>query len=362
MRKLGLALLIVLPVCPLAFSQAASTAAHSSTTAPSPSGQTSPQPSIQTITLGNSAVALTGPWKFQPGDSPLVDGARLWAQPAFDDSAWSATDLAPNAKTVDLMVGTAGYVPGWTRKGFPDLTGYAWYRLRLRVKDASQPLRLKMPADFDDSYQIYANGRYVGQFGDFSAKHITLYFSKPASFSLPAPGPDGILDLAVRFYMSPATPFGSPDVGGMHGPPVLGLASTVQLLQASEKDAYLHAAFGTFLQVFLFLLLAPLALWAWLYNRQERAWLWLFLALAWTIFLTALNMLAALTTVLSITQVMWLDIIAVPTWAMFWWYWFGLREKRWIPLAAWLLSGLITLLAFCTQSPTLGFSLFPPCC
>jgi hypothetical protein len=57
----------------------------------------------------------------------------------------------------------------------------------------------------------------------------------------------------------------------------------VRPLQAAEDDADLHSAFGRFLRTLIFLLIAPLALWAWLCNRQERMYLWLFLALAGTI-------------------------------------------------------------------------------
>ena len=144
-------------------------------------------------------------------------------------------DLTPQAGAVNLLLGVSGYVPGWTRRGYPDLSGYAWYRLRLRVKDAGQALWLKMPTGFDDAYQVYANGRFVGQFGGFSENHVTMYYSQPASFALPPPGPDGMYELAVRIYMSPATVFGNPDVGGLHGPPSLGLASTVQLLQSADS-------------------------------------------------------------------------------------------------------------------------------
>jgi hypothetical protein len=49
----------------------------------------------QVVTLGNSAVALTGPWKFSPGDSPWVNGSPVWAEPGFDDEGWSVMDLTP---------------------------------------------------------------------------------------------------------------------------------------------------------------------------------------------------------------------------------------------------------------------------
>jgi hypothetical protein len=349
MQRIGLLLLTLLPMSPLARAQS-STAA---TTPPAASA------TVQTITLGNSAVALTGPWKFQPGDSPIVNGSPLRAQPQFNDSRWATMDLTPKAGDVDLELGTSNYVPGWTSKGYPNLSGYAWYRLRLRVKDASQAVWLQMPLDFDDAYQVYANGRYLGHFGGFSKQHVTLYYAKPVSFALPAPGPDGEIDLAVRFYMSPATQFDNPDVGGMHGPPLLGLASIVQLLQASEQDALLHSQFSVLLRLFLFLLIMPLALWAWRYNPQERAWLWLFLALAWAVFINGMGLLSALTSAVSIADYTWCYISILPLWLIFWWHWFGLRDRRWIPRAAWLLAAVITSLLFCAHSPDLGFTFVP---
>jgi hypothetical protein len=343
MQKFGLVLLAVLPMSSLALSQSPTT--------------TTP---VQTITLGNAAVPLTGPWKFQPGDSPVVNGSPLWAQPQFDDARWAPLTLAPKAGAVDLQLGTSGYVPGWTSTGYPNLSGYAWYRLRVHVTDPTQPLWLKMPNDFDDAYQVYANGRFLGEFGVFSAKHVTVYDSNPASFPLPAPGPDGDLDLAVRCYMPASAQFNNPDAGGLHGPPVLGLASTVHLLQASEDDASLHSQFGGLLRLFLYLLLMPLVLWALWYNPQERAWLWLFLALGWLAVDSVVVALGNLTTLLSLVESDWLLVLQFPLWTMFWWYWFGLREKRWIPRAAWLLAGVLTLLKFCALSPTLGFHFVPP--
>lgn len=348
MKKACLLVLVVLLSSPLVFSQPANAAK-------TPAQISSPE----VITLGNSAVALNGPWKFQPGDSPWVNGAPLWAESGFDDSHWAAMDVRPKTGAVDPMTGTSEYVPGWTQKGYPDLSGYAWYRLRLRVKDPGQPLWLKMPNDFDDAYQVYANGHFVGQYGDFSGKNVTLYYAEPESFPLPAPGPDGEIDLAVRFYMGGATFFSSPDVGGMHEAPALGLASTIVLLQAADYDALVHNFFGLLLQMFLYILVAPLALWAWLYNRHERTWMWLFLALAWSVFNGAFKVLGALTTTFSIATASWEGIIFLPLWLMFWWNWFGLREKKWIPRVAWVLSVVIMLLWFCVQSPYLGLNFVP---
>src|SRR3954447_26099267 len=102
--------------------------------------QAAPAAPAQVVTLGNSAVALTGPWKFSPGDSPWVNGSPVWAQPGFDDAHWATMDLAPKAGSISLVEGTAGFVAGWTARGYPNLSGYAWYRLRLRVTGQDRPL------------------------------------------------------------------------------------------------------------------------------------------------------------------------------------------------------------------------------
>jgi hypothetical protein len=361
MKKIGLLLLAVLPISsPFAFAQ---TATNPATASASPSANAAQVPA-RVITLGNSVVALDGNWKFQPGDSPWVNGAPEWAQPGYDDSHWAAMDMTPKAGTVNLITGTTGFVPGWTKRGYPDLSGYAWYRLRMKVADPGQPLWLKMPINFDDAYQVYANGQYAGQFGGFSGKHVTLYYSEPASFALPSPGPDGFIVLALRFYMSPSTQFSNPDVGGMHATPALGMASTVRLLQSEDVDANLHRNFSLMLREFLFLLVAPLALWAWLKNREERAWLWLFLASVSDILIGIMGVLSDMTTRITAAEDVMFDVTILGSlilvfWTMFWWDWFGLREKRWIPRALWLFTAILMLITFLINSPYLGLSLAP---
>lgn len=352
MKRIGL-LLVLLPIFSSAHSQTPITSETASTIAPA-----------QLITLGNSAVSLNGPWKFEPGDSPWVNGEPLWAQPGYDDSKWAVVDLTPEAESIDPQFGTGGYVPGWTRRGYPELSGYAWYRLRVRVTHPDQKLWMKMPDNFDDAYQVYVDGRYLGQYGNFSRSRILLYYERPASFALPMPGPDGRIDLAVRFYMSPATRFGQPAAGGMHGPPTLGLAPAVRLLQGWEEDSLFRSMFGGYMEGFLYFLVAPLALWAWLHNRQERAWLWLFLIIAINVVNDVIGILGALTTLISIGMAtFWQYVIFgtlfLPLWIMFWWQWFLLRDRPWIPSAIWILAAARALAGFCAQSPILGLNFLP---
>jgi hypothetical protein len=318
----------------------------------------------ETITLGNSAATLPGPWKFAPGDSPWQNGSPVWAQPAFDDARWANVDLAPKEGSVDPAYGTPGFVPGWTARGFPNLYGYAWYRLRVRVIDLGQPLELKMPNDFDDGYQVYADGRYIGQFGRFSPRRVTIYSARSFSFPLPTPAPGGEILLAIRFYMTSGTRFQSPDAGGMHQPPVIGLAAPIRLLQQVDDDANQHYYFGITLQALLFLLVMPLPLWAWVKNRNERTYLWLFLVFAFPLLRIALLLIGNLASVLALApNTLLLDVLlaplTLPLWAMFWWEWFGLQAKRWIPRAAWIITGVEMLAILCLRLPTSEINVVP---
>lgn len=354
MKKVGPLLFILLAVLPLCLSQPTTATTASSAAAPA----------AEVIVLGNSVAALTGKWKFAPGDSPLVNGAPVWAQLGFDDSKWATMDITPKAGSVDPAYGTSGFVPGWTEQGFPKLDGYAWYRVRLRVSDPGQPLWLKMPNDVDDAYQIYANGQYVGRFGEFSPSGVAVYSARTASFPLPAVKPGGDLALAVRFYMTSATRFQSQDAGGMHQPPVLGLGPTVHLLQAAEDDANLHYYLGAILWSVLYFVLAPLALWAWTKDRQERGYFWLFLALAIAPLRTAVLLFGNLASGISLGKqgillAVFLDPFVLPLWIMFWWHWFGLGRQRWIPRVAWALTAAEMLAVLAVRSATAGVDMVP---
>lgn len=364
MKKIGL-LFVVLCVTPLTFSQAAVSGVPSTNSSANGAVSTAAdEPVAEVITLGNSAVELAGPWKFAPGNSPVVNGVPAWAQPGFDDSKWIPMDLAAKSGSVDPAYGTAGFVPGWTKRGFPDLYGYAWYRLRLLVTDPGKPLWIKMPNDVDDAYQVYANGQYVGHFGDFTAHGVAPYSSRTFSFPLPAPGPNGEIELAVRFYMTSGTRFSSLDAGGMHQAPVLGLAPVVRLLQNADDDANQHFYAGLVVQTLLFVLVVPLAFWAWLQRRRDFTYLWLSLALIVEPLRSVVLLLGNLASMITlghdiILGNILLDPLILPLWIMFWWSWFESQGRRWIPRAAWILCVAQSLTFACLRGPESGFELVP---
>ena len=203
--------------------------------------------------IGNAVVVLAGPWKFHPGDD------AAWANPDFDDTGWGTIALTPPEGSYDPITGSSGFVPGWTARGYPGLNRYAWYRLSVKVESDGagtepSPLALTMPLNFDDGYEVFVNGRRVGAFGQLNSSSVLYYNSQPRAFPLPDDLRNGAMTIAIRFWMDPATVLSSPDVGGMHGPPMLGQLSAIDAMLRLEWDAVNRTQVGNLLSVgFLFL-------------------------------------------------------------------------------------------------------------
>ncbi|HWG19478.1 MAG TPA: SpoIIE family protein phosphatase [Terracidiphilus sp.] len=306
------------------------------------------------VHLGQSVVALNGPWKFHIGDSPVDarTGERVWAEPGFDDSRWDTVDLTAQSGSYDPIVGFTGYVKGWTAKGYPGVTGYGWYRIRVSLESHThESLALAGPSNVDDGYQIYVNGNVLGSFGDFSHSTPRIYYTQPRIFPLPAAmgaGGEGTetLVLAIRFWMAPSSPYFAPDTGGMHTPPLIGDARTVEAVNQLSWLELIRAYAPRPISGALYLFVAIIAFSLVLFDRSDRVYLWIggvFLLLA------AQNAIATLGTLTG-----WLDAVKVSTildvtlapltfagWAMVFWIWFKLRSPAWIPRA---IGGLTLLL------------------
>lgn len=311
------------------------------------------QPSQQSavdVTLGQSAVALYGPWKFTTGDSPIdaKTGNPLWAEPDFDDSRWETVDLTPKTGAIDPISALKGYVPGWTAKGHPGYWGYAWYRIRIHLQEpAEQGLALAGPADVDDIYQVFSNGGFVGQFGRFTGNTPTGYYSQPMMFRLPrsterdpSSNPGSFTQvLAYRVFMMPSTLTEAADVGGFHDAPKLGeVAALTAGYQIAWLDLIRAYAVGALVAP-LFGLMAVVAFTLILFDRNDPVYLWiggLFLLQAVS---GALGTVSTWTQLVSITAGQLLNdglltSLIFVGWVMVWWVWFGRQRPTWTPLAA----------------------------
>ncbi len=298
------------------------------------------------VRVGDSVIPLPGPWKFEPGDSPQTNGAPLWASPAFDDSGWFNMDLSPKAGQADAFYGTSTYITGWTARGFPQLTGFAWYRLRIHVADSPGALWLKMPDHTDDSYQIFANGQYIGEFGTFTPSGVANYRSRPLTFALPHADEHGDVLLAIRFYMEPfvLVSGSGADSGGMHQVPLVGLHAPIEDVRAQEVTGRILNVITPVFVSFLLLIAAAGTFWIWLIDRPRPTYLWLTLALVLTAAPTAVLTTAYFS--YAITQgganalLEPFIVLGLVFWILFWRTWFQLGRSRRLDLALAALAAL----------------------
>ncbi len=307
----------------------------------------------QTVTLGNATVALTGPWKFHIGDNVA------WAQPGFDDFGWGAMDLTPPPGSYDPILGSSGFVPGWTARGYKGYSGYAWYRLRVNIQDGQNALALKMPDNFDDAYQAYVNGQLIGQFGRFTRRGVTMYSAQPRAFRLPVNVRGGLVTLAIRMWMTTSTPLEDPDAGGLHGPPVLGQSSAIARLLQLDWDEFNRANYGEFLQIAILLQALLVAFGLFWLDRTERAYLWLCLACAATLALMAVIVTASYTTWIGGIPGFLLTDAILPTviiglWVLFWATWFRLDHMGRMHRMVWGLVVLVGIGMAMLRAPLYG--------
>lgn len=322
---------------------------------------------ITHITLGQSVVPLYGPWKFTVGDSPVDPrtGKPLWAEADFDDSKWETVDLTPKNGAVNPISGEPAFVAGWTSKGHPGYWGYAWYRIRVRVRARQgAELALAGPGDMDDAYQVFENGELAGQLGDFTGRDPVIYFSQPKMFPLPKPGspgagtgqdgsgPDGTglsestRVLAFRLWMAPYTLLVEPDAGGMHSAPVLGEAGAVAAGYQVRWLELIRAFASIVVLALLFGLLAVVAFSLILFDRSDRVYLWmgaLFLLIAVN---SAVLVIGAWTELQSspLNELLTDGLVGpliFAAWVMVWRVWFGQQRPWWLPR---LTAGLTLLL------------------
>ncbi len=243
------------------------------------------------ITLGQSIVALNGPWKFHIGDNPQ------WADPNFDDSAWQNYTVDPKHTALTAVQAIqSDALPGWQQHGHPSYTGYAWYRIRLQVPPDADSLALLMPRFVDEVYEVYVDGKKIGAFGRLDGWHLT-YPQQSKLFLIPAAALSSgqPATLAIRFWSLryDGLPSERNLDGGLRGVPLLGSSRLLYVFRQSVQhltsqgllfDIASYAAVGI-ISLFLFLL-----------SRRQREYLWAGVSL------TSLAVVAASTAILHAQQ------------------------------------------------------------
>ena len=218
-----------------------------------PQQKSAPTTPILTVDgLGPGAVALDGPWQFHTGDNPE------WASPSFDDSAWEPMQLDGS----------------WGSQSHPGYTGYAWYRRHVQIHTVAggqTKYALLMPP-VDDAYEVFWNGKPIGQFGKFPPRPRWYYSTFPRSFPVPSAESGTI---AIRVWKSPLL-FVDPDsLGGMYGPPLLGDADTIDAQLAASNAQNMRQNLYDFTLVILYGFVTLLSVLLWSRNRRVKLFLWL---------------------------------------------------------------------------------------
>ncbi len=290
------------------------------------------------LTLGIAAVPLNGPWKFHVGDDPG------WASPSFDDSAWETVDLTPLPGAHDGDVGLTDYTSGWSARGHQGYTGFAWYRMNVRVAGwGSETLWLAGPALVDNAYELYVNGRFIGGIGDLSRNPPSILAIQPRLFALPrdlwaANGGELSAVIAFRVVLLKGVS-ASTDGGGIHIAPVLGTEAGVRnqyRLQWIQKiEGYLVDA----TEPVFFLILAVMALSILPFDPGDHFYGWISIVLALfaaTWVNQPLFWLARFETLQDF--VLWrltlIDALLFGAWIMAWRAALGVQHVRWLAVAS----------------------------
>ena len=234
-------------------------------------------------------------------------------------------------------MGFEGFSPGWTGKGHAGYAGYAWYRMRIRVQGADEALALLAPTDVDDSYQLFVDGRLIGEFGSFTGSVPTIYYSRPVKYAIPADvlqqSPDGTMELAFRFYMAPRTLLQT-FPGGMHAPPIFGFANSINAAYHVAWEELFRAVSTIVADSAMYFVFCFLILMLYFFDRAEKILLWPIsaafatgVALAILFFSLTTEWMSALQQAIVLSV---LNPIAIGLWLMTWLVYFGVADKKWL--------------------------------
>jgi len=183
----------------------------------------------QSFDLGQNReplVSLDGQWRFHPGDSPATQSSATpssfaWAQPGFDDSAWP---LLQSDRS-------------WSEQGYPDMSGYGWYRFAVRIPAGDEPTALLL-APIVTSFEVYVDGRRAGHSGQMPPTIVPNTRFSHQMFPLTDSGSTAprSVQVAIRVWHSPIWA-GYMGGGPFSGANLAGSRALVSLEVAHEQVA-----------------------------------------------------------------------------------------------------------------------------
>jgi hypothetical protein len=202
-------------------------------------------------------IMLDDGWRFQAGDDPR------WSLADWDDSQWQAFD--PH-KTL-------------AQQGFADFHGFVWLRIHVRLPATHGPWSLFLDRA-GNSYQVFLDGRHIGNYGNFTSRYGYLY-PVPRLFSLGDQVSSGSTSgdpsvIALRFFR-PAH-----RVIGLIGPHavMLGPSSAVDAFYRAARSAQVIEQADESTVAFLGILIGCGLMGLFIAQRSHQEYLWAGLSLA----------------------------------------------------------------------------------
>jgi hypothetical protein len=188
----------------------------------------------------NGYISLNDGWRTRAGDNPA------YAQPGFDDSAWSRVSLEhQNANPF----------------------GWQWYRLRVQLPQQHPPLALLIEG-CDGTYEVYIDGRRVP--GPSFLPPLLITYPKERVVALN--GTANEIEIALRTFVPESSLF-QPDRDGMRIR--LGTASAIQIAAMAAQSERLRGAVSTAIINFLIILCGIGILGLYSTQRGHKEYLWL---------------------------------------------------------------------------------------
>ena len=297
-------------------------------------------------TTSKNIITLSGPWKFIAGDN------MQYANSSYDDSGWETMDLTSPPGAHDDDVGLSDYIPGWTAKGHSNYSGYAWYRLKVSLDSLTgNNLALAAPPAVDDAYQLFINGSFLGNAGNFSGTVPIAYSIQPRMFLLPENvKKEKNITIAFRVWMSSASLNPGSGLGGIHIAPTLGEKTDIKKIYRFQWEQTIKGYIVEVVLPVMFILLATTMFLLNSSRKQTRSCKWFIAAL---VLLALVRLNQAVYFWFQIESTHQSDIVAtvilrplmLGSWLMTWWEWFELHQPKWLPK----ITAILTLLYMATQ-------------
>jgi hypothetical protein len=198
-------------------------------------------------------VEMRGLWHFHTGDDPR------WANPNFDDSGWALLRVDQS----------------WSEQGYNGYGGMAWYRCKILVLQTHKDLAIYIPA-LADSYQVFANGRLIGQEGGLPPHEKVVEGYIPVHI-IPAEMVNGTpISIAIRVWHWPywAKAFG----GGFLIAPRIGEIDLIRdnVNDRNKQQFWDLAAINILVLINLLAGLSGLVLFALRHGEPEYLWFGVF--------------------------------------------------------------------------------------